>query len=233
MSGIRYDGVVPADVVALVVGDTADPLIRIEASANAPTVEILSPTMSTIISDNDLIIEWSAFDADGDPLLSTVYYSSDNGDNWNTFAMNVSGESLMLPADQLAMSDGALVKVSVSDGIWFAEDVSEPFVVGNTEPEVMIISPPFEESRDFKMLMHRLEAVVWDTEDGNLALDTAEWVSDVDGPLGTGSPLDLNMSDLTPGCHNVSVSFIDSDGASGTDFQEMCVNEYLLIDGFE
>jgi hypothetical protein len=222
-----------SNVAALVVGDTANPLIRIEASANAPTVEILSPTMGAVITDNDLTIEWSSFDADGDQLHATVFYSSDNGDSWNTIGINLTGDSLIIPGDQLAMSVGAMVKVSVSDGIWYAEDVSEPFEVGNTEPFVAIMSPPFQESPEFKMLMHRLEAVAWDTEDGNLAPETAEWSSDVDGLIGMGSPLDVDLSVLTPGCHNISVSFMDSNAALGTDTQEICAGEYIHTNGFE
>ncbi len=220
-------------VVALVIGDPVAPIARIEASANAPGVEILEPMSGASVPETGLVIRWSASDTDGDDLKSAVFYSVDDGDNWSVLGLNIAGDSIVVPADRLAMSDAALIKVSVTDGIHFAEAISQSFIVQNTAPAVEIMSPPIKNEFETDIVVNRFQSVAWDTEDGSLADDTAEWSSDIDGPLGTGSPLDVVLSTLSRGCHLISVSYTDTQGASGVASQEACVGELILSDGFE
>ena len=49
------------------------------ASAHAPTVTVASPNGGENVTADPVSISWTASDADGDPLLSTVQFSADNG----------------------------------------------------------------------------------------------------------------------------------------------------------
>jgi hypothetical protein len=61
-----------------------------------------------------------------------------------------------------------------------------------------------------------------DNEDGDLSGASLVWHSDVDGQIGTGETLTSGM--LSAGTHNIALSAIDSEGATGTDTVTITVN---------
>jgi hypothetical protein len=63
-----------------------------------------------------------------------------------------------------------------------------------------------------------------DAEDGMLS-NTIDWLSDVDGPLGTGSTLDV--STLSLGTHTIAARSTDSDNLTGTSTITLTVNQFV------
>ncbi|NNE11933.1 MAG: hypothetical protein HKN41_06755 [Ilumatobacter sp.] len=200
------------DVAALEFSRDGQMLTRIDASSNAPSVE----RVAAEVRDGSLLVDWIATDADGEPLDHAVLYSADGGAGWDVLALGVDGRRFSAPAATLTPSTDGLIKVIASDGLLVGEGVSAPFSVANVGPSVEIVTPAVEEGASIGPGVVRLDALAWDAADGVLTGATASWTSSIDGPLGTGSPLDIDTGDLTPGCHRLSVTYFDGDGLPGT-----------------
>ena len=91
-------------------------LARRERSAHAPAVVITSPTPAQR-ADRDIVLTWTATDADGDALLATVLYSSDGGESgWSTLAMWLDAASVTVESTRLEPGPNPTFRVVVSDG---------------------------------------------------------------------------------------------------------------------
>lgn len=103
-------------------------------SSNAPQVAITNPIAGLSLAQNaELTVEWSASDADGDPLLASVHISSDGGSTWYPAGTELEGSSYELPMAAFQVGDSVLVRVVVTDGVNTAAAVStSPVMV--TEP---------------------------------------------------------------------------------------------------
>ena len=99
----------------------------------------------------------------------------------------------------------------VSDGFNTAEDISNnTFTVDNKPPEAAIISPPNGAvfTTGPKVV---LEGAGMDLENASLGDGGLSWESNIDGALGTGQLLEVNLS---PGVHTITLTAIDSGGLS-------------------
>ncbi len=81
-------------------------------------------------------IEWTATDADGDPLIIHILYSKDHGENWSVLATGqVNDGTHTWDTSLYPDSDEYIVKIIAEDpGPLFGEHVSDIFTVDNTEP---------------------------------------------------------------------------------------------------
>jgi len=99
----------------------------------------------------------------------------------------------------------------VSDGFNTAEDISNnTFTVDNKPPEAAIISPPNGAvfTTGPKVV---LEGAGMDLENASLGDGALSWESNIDGALGAGQLLEVNLS---PGVHTITLTAIDSAGLS-------------------
>jgi hypothetical protein len=187
----------------------------VDASANPPAVAITSPTAGETLSSDEVTFEWTASDPDGGTLWSSVLYSSDDGTSWDVLAIDLTDTELTIERNALTASTTARLRVLVSDGVKIATATSDQFSVVNNGPTVAILSPADGQSFAGANPV-QLEAMAFDREDG--ALDGAiEWLSDLDGALGTGSSLDLVASDLSAGTHVITASATDASLETGSD----------------
>ncbi len=187
----------------------------LSASANTPTVSIISPTGGERFTADRVTFEWAGSDADGDSLFYTVVYSANDGvgNTWNTLAVKIKATSLTVPRHTLAASAKARLWVIVSDGVNSTSAISNQFGVGNNPP-FAIIDFPAEGAMFSGLQSFGVVGAAYDTEDGALHGTSLVWTSDIDGVLGTGDELWVNASDLTEGTHLVTLTATDSDGAS-------------------
>ncbi len=190
----------PAARIVLKQGNTT--LASRSVSAHAPAVTVLSPNGGENIT-NQLLVSWTGADADGDALRYVVQYSPDNGATWRALAVNWTGDSFSVDAQNLALLPGssqARIRVIASDGVNTAEDQSNAvFTVARKSPQAYILEPQSGsqiEPGSTVVLM----GTATDAEDGPLSETSAiTWTSSLSGTLGTGG--ELWVSGLLTGTH--------------------------------
>jgi hypothetical protein len=154
-------------------------------------------------------IQWDVADADGDATTAALFYSPD-GEAWLPFRADLTGGAFDLDPDQMPRSNEGRLRLIVTDGLnsTIVETVEMSFLGGGSDPEVYIITPnQFQTVRSGAPMV--LHGYAWDREDGTIA-DDIEWVSSVDGPIGTGRI--FTVDDLSDGLHLISAFATDSDG---------------------
>ena len=127
---------------AVVVSAAGQQLTRRARSAHAPAVRLIDPRPgSRIGSSRTTLVRWSAHDADGDRLTSTVDYSPDGGRTWKAVADGLAGRSTAIPSRYLGASRDARIRVRVSDGFNVTTRVSGRLHSVGTPPLVQIVGP--------------------------------------------------------------------------------------------
>ncbi|MDI6793663.1 MAG: hypothetical protein QME81_12510, partial [bacterium] len=114
---------------------------------HSPSVTLISPNGGEI--SGNWLIQWSANDADNDPLTIDLFYSDNRGTTWNEIAAGLSNSGAYnWDTTQRANSDNYLVKVIVNDGSLTIEDRSDDFfaVRNPGAPEITLLSPNGGES---------------------------------------------------------------------------------------
>ncbi len=184
-------------------------------SATAPTVTLTFPNGGETLTAVPTVVTWSAADADGDPLLSTLLYSTDGGVQWSALATEIEASSQAIDPTTLPGSGQVLFRVLVSDGFHTASDDSDAVLtIPDAAPRVQVTSPLGGAARTEREAIV-FEALASDPEDGMLAGTALTWSSDRQGPLGTGES--LLVPQLAPGTHVVTVEATDSAGHTVAD----------------
>ncbi len=207
----------PASPVAeIVVLHNGTPIGGATASANAPTVSIVNPAGGETFTDPTVTFDWSGSDADGDDLTYTVLYSADDGDTWDTLAVNTPDTSLTAPRSDLAASATARLQVIVSDAVLTSSATSNQFAVANNAP-LAFIDVPGDGGIYSGVQNVDFVGAAFDPDDGLLDGGSLVWTSDLNGFLGTGEELTRNASTLVEGIHEITLTATDGDGITGTD----------------
>ena len=187
-------------------------------SVHRPVVTLLYPNGGETVdsSSGEMVISWSASDADGDSLLFDVMYSADGGLVWFTLVIGHNESSLLVDLSNLEGSDIALVRVMVTDGFHSNSDKSNGFfTVPNNAPVVTILSPHADDVYVSVSDEILFEADVYDIEDRE-DIANVTWISSVDGILSTTSSFRLSASHLSMGQHQIFVTAWDTHGNSNT-----------------
>ena len=102
----------------LIIKRDDDTLFEQTASAEHPTVRIISPKAGDILDTGEHLITWEADDPDGDLLSFLVQYSPDNGQSWQGVALVEPGQpqETLLRVDELMPGRQGIVRVTASDG---------------------------------------------------------------------------------------------------------------------
>ena len=187
------------------------PLAERKASANAPTVTLITPLVGQVFANQVIPLTWKAADIDGDELRFNVDYSRDGGDTWHALTRNSSETTLKVDSSRLAGSTKARLRVSANDGFLTTFAVSDAFTVSDHPPVAIILS------KDLNRYYVGGQAILlkgtgYDSEEGVVADLT--WYSDRNGKLGTGQSLSLNADDLAEGPHIIRLEAKDSKGQS-------------------
>ncbi len=197
---------------AIVVKDAASAVQgKVTMATVAPAVTISSPG-GGFTGSGAKTIQWSATNPLAGALTSRVLYSPNGGSNWFEMA-ELQGNSLSLDFDSLPSSAGAtaLIKVLVSDGANTGSATSGAFTVSHKTPTTIVISNPVSGALVPAADTLQLVGSAYDVDDGMLSGSKLAWSSDIQGDLGTGSPLTVS---LMPGIHKLTLTATDSDGNS-------------------
>jgi sugar lactone lactonase YvrE len=197
----------------------------VPVSLSTPDVSIISPNGAEVWSGSgNYSITWEGSDPDNDAIHYTVLFSPD-GVSWITLATDIETTNLMINSAVLPGGDQAKIQVIATDGVNTSLDESDqPFTVGKKAPQAFILSP--NESAVYSPeASFFLEGYAYDLEDGALGETAFQWESDLDGILGTGRLLLVNLS---PGSHLITMRATDRDGFESTESNSIQV-EYRLF----
>ncbi len=200
------------------------------ASANVPGVQVTSPNGGESIGAAGVTVTWNMSDADGDPLSVTVLFSRDNGQSWQTLAVDLTESQVALAFASLPGTTQGRIRVLVSDGIHTTQDESDgTFVVEGHAPQAAILAPEADATFVISQTV-LLHGSGYDLED-NLLPDTAfVWQSDREGVLGTGAELAINT--LSPGAHLLTLQVTDAANNTTSASRTITVGEDLTAAPF-
>ena len=201
---------VTSGTASIVVKDSSGAIqSTVALSASAPAVTITSPGAG-FTATGVQTIAWTATNPTNGTLTSRVLYSQDNGSTWSQMAQ-FQGNALDLDFNSLPGSSGAmaLIKVLVSDGANTGSATSGAFTVAHKTPAKVVIISPISGAVVPTADTLQLVGFAYDVDDGMLTGSKLAWTSDLQGNLGTGSPL---TASLVPGVHKLTLTATDSDG---------------------
>lgn len=204
-----------------------DTLLKIvDISDNVPEVRVISPNGGeNWKADTEFTITWNGEDGDDDTLIYTVLYSPD-GSQWGVLEGDVSGTQMTINSNDVPGGSFAKIQVVATDGINTSVDESDnPFTVESKRPDSLILSP-LDGSSILLGTSFYLQGYAYDLEDKALDDNSYSWKSDVDGELGTGS---LVLVNLSPGEHMITLTVKDSDGNKSTATTSIYVGSKLFI----
>jgi len=176
---------------------------ELQRSPSPPEVSFL-PLPDT--NNEDMLnISWTGNDPDGDTLTYSLHYSCDETTLWVPIVANLRSSSYQINLAHIAGGICTL-KVTASDGVNSVYAISDSFGVSPKGPLVHILTESIPYAAGQPVL---LEGEAYSLEDGAIPNENLYWVSDLDGELGFGSSL---LVELTLGTHNLTLQANDFDG---------------------
>jgi hypothetical protein len=137
-----------------------------------------------------------------------VRYSDDNGQTWQVLSAPQMSTSLEIDLTTLPGTTTGMFEVVASNGVRSTFVRSTHFTVADSPPKVIIFSP-FGGSPLPETTLVTLSGSATDLEDGALNGAQLTWISDLDGVLGTGNQLTV---ELLSGNHVITLQVTDSQG---------------------
>lgn len=178
-------------------------------TAHDPVLSLLAPQVD--LNRGTLECDWTASDADGDPLVFTVQYSPD-GAGWLPLQVASPNNALRVDARELPGGPQALLRVIASDGLRCAVATSDPFTVPNSTPAAVILGVQEGDRLSFGSSVP-VTGIGHDHEDG--MLEQLAWT--ISGPTsGTAAGSRLLLGDLTPGDYTLTLSATDGGGLAAS-----------------
>lgn len=209
---VSFDYILPAppESCALELNREGLVLDTREISDNPPEVALLTPNGGENWSGVETAT-WDAFDADGDGLTFSLFYSFDGGMTWLPVASRIIGNSHEIDTAKLPGSDDARLRVLVTDGAATAHDDSDAaFSLAMKPPSVQILSPADNGVYDVNEPLD-MEGLARNTFGQALEPQALIWaVSDV--PAGTGETLSIHLDE---GQYTITLAAEDSGGNVG------------------
>ncbi|MBI5565569.1 MAG: hypothetical protein HY870_11770, partial [Chloroflexi bacterium] len=184
-------------------------LATFSAGPNAPSVSISNPAGGENFTSGDVPIEWTATDANSDPLQVSIEFSRDDGSTWTPIASANDSGTRNVPIEQLAGSANARIRVWASDGFLSGTVTSNAFAIAAQPPRPYIITP-LEGAAYLEGQAVPLLGRADDPQDGVIT-STLTWSSDRDGVLGTGEAQNVLLS---AGTHVITLQAVNSDALS-------------------
>jgi hypothetical protein len=174
-------------------------------SGSAPTVDVTSPAAgASLPASGPVTVSWSALDGDGDELSYTVLYRPAATGAWSPLAAGIDATSVTVDAAALGGSANGTIRVEAWDGFHTGRDDVAGLAVPAKSPDVRI-----DEPADGTLITADQALVLagWGQVPGAnepLGGEALAWVSDRDGPLGTGAT--VVAGPLSVGVHHITLS---------------------------
>jgi hypothetical protein len=196
-------------------------LSAVDAGTGAPSVTLLWPNGGEVLSGEKVNVMWSASDPEDDPVFVNIQYSANGGASWEMLSQGIAGNSWELDTRNLRGSNQGLFRVWATDGIHTTYDQSNaPFTVPNRLPEVSIVSPADGYTVAISQTVG-FEGSGYDVDTGSLDGETLQWISSIDGALGSGSQ--FSVTGLSAGTHTITLRADDGAGGVAEDSVQITV----------
>lgn len=204
-----------ATQVALVNDDTGAQLDIRNIDGGAPTVQLLFPNGGEQLQVGD-VVRWEASDPDDDPLFFSLSYSHDDGQTWTGLVNGIAGNEFRLDSlENLIASDQARIRVEARDLTYASQDESDrPFSVAASEPEARILSPADGTTILVSEAVTLSGVASIQGQNGVVPGGSGveySWTSNLDGELGTGRDLVLDIGTLSVGEHTIMLTAVAPD----------------------
>lgn len=163
------------------------------------------------ISGSSLNLNWNTTDADGDPLLYTVQYSSDGGGAYATLTSNYPLTTYHTNLNDLRGAIQGRLRVIATDGLLTDVEDTPDFIVPRHSPTVSIGGVRSGDRIAYGTPLN-LSAHVYDLEDGYIPDDQMTWTVRRYMAFHTGGTgRDMNLSEAEPGAYQAILEARDSD----------------------
>jgi len=194
------------EVARVVVSREGKELASIDVAKEPP--KLAPPRVE--LSEQRLEVSFEAEHEQREALRYLVRFAADDERRWQLVAADLAENRCEVSLDSLPSGKECRIQVGASVGgrtIWME---SEPFPVEPSPPELLLLTPQ-EGGASYSVEDGVcLRAEGFSVEDGTLPDEALRWQSDLDGDLGTGR---LLMVQLTPGRHVVTVIGTSTAGA--------------------
>ena len=195
-------------------------------SPDAPTVALNPPVIDPVAET--LQLNWTANDPDGNPLLFTIQYSSDNGTSWRALRANYPYLGITFGTSLLPGGPQCLLRVIATDGANTAISMTSPFPMP-LQPPIPFIEGVNEQQRLNFNSGAQLRGVAVDAQYGT-ASNLLFWVLSGPTPLNsTASTLSLNS--LSPGNYTAKLTATNGGGMTASAVRDFQVLPPTIPDG--
>lgn len=201
--------VTPGAASIIVVDNNGNTLSTVALSGTAPTVTFTSPA-SGFTGTGQQPVSWTINSPTATSFTSRLLFSSNGGTTWSQIAQTTSN-STTVDFTYLPGTANGLFQLIATDGVNSGSATSIPFTVSKHKPSTVVINTPLTGAVQRASDPVYLSGAVYDADDGVLSGTALKWSSDVQGALGTGSPL---ITSLKAGTHTLTLTGTDSDGNS-------------------
>jgi hypothetical protein len=189
-------------------------LSLLNRSFGIPTItQILSPSSGDNFGPNEEVtIQWTAQDPDGDPLLFSVSYSPNPDDppekvRWLPIGSGISATSISWNTSGSPGTSNGKLRIMVTDGFNASVKDSAAFSVGLKPPMVSIVSPHNERVfQEFDSIV--LKAIAFDPQSGKFNDSSLSW-SSTNRTLGAGHRVVLGPGTFSGGNWPISLTVTD------------------------
>lgn len=195
-------------------GKTLAALARSDTSPTLTNVKV-TPSIN-FETDKQIQIEWWSADSSIDNITYSVSYSIDQGKSFRPIEGGLRESQLTVSTLGLGGSEGALIKVTASNGFDTVEAISDPFFLPKSPPVATILWP-FEKANFDSDEPFLLRGVAFDLEDGLLNEESLQWfLAEPKETRFLGSGSELLVKPLSVGEYIVRLIATDSDGEQET-----------------
>lgn len=196
-------------------------------SQNAPFLILQMPVVNA--PAETLSLRWTASDADDDPLLFSVQFSSNDGASWESLSIHDPALALTVSTRSIRGGTACRLRVIATDGFRTTTVMTGPFFVPKHAPSIA-----FTGVRDQQQIPFNSNVLVrvfaHDPEDGTIASEAISWsISGPENRSGRGGR--FSLQGLAPGQYLLIASAPDLDGNTGWGTNSFQTRPIEVLDG--
>jgi hypothetical protein len=197
------------------------------ASQNAPTLALTTPAVN--VGSETLSLQWTASDADNDPLLFSVQFSPDDGVSWESLSVHDPALGFTVSTRHLRGGTACLLRVVATDGFRTTMATTAPFNVARHASSLTISGIRNQQQIPFNSNVV-VRVFAYDAEDGAIESEAISW--GIIGPVSrSGRGGKFSTIGLAPGNYTLSASAPDLDGNTGLSTLGFTVRPMEVLDG--